>query len=70
MINENSVWDWNSDDATNQLLMSYDCDEKSSKHEEISVNEVPIIVEVKANNIEGMASTSQDLKEPEFSQQG
>ena len=32
MIDENSVWGWNSCDATNKPLMSYGFDEESGEH--------------------------------------
>lgn len=67
MINENSACDWNSGDATNKQLIDYEVDEGSSAHEEIPVNDTLAIVKVKddnrfkvkADNREGVASTSQ-----------
>lgn len=59
VIDENSAWDWNSGDATNNPLISYDFDEESCEHEEILLNNIPVTVEVEAKNREGVASTSQ-----------
>lgn len=59
VIDENSAWDWNSGGATNKPLMSYGFDEESCEYEEIPVNDVPVIVEVEANNREGVARISQ-----------
>lgn len=67
VIDENSSWDWNSGDATNKPLMSYDIDEESSEHEKIPINDTPTIVEVKddnrvevkVDNLEGGTSRSQ-----------
>ena len=46
MIDENSAWDWNSNNAIDKPLMSYDFDEASNYVEVKDIIDIPIEDEV------------------------